>query len=720
MNKKIVSFVLAMVLSLCPGSSFVFGDPYEKTGDIIDSQWNSTGSTSYTVSIPDKDKAVVGDTESKICTVFNYKAGVLLSVMDAERNVTVYDAGKARATLGYNDDGTFTVTNFYLSGSDWSTIEKMSGSTDAEKLKTFLLSVGIKESNLKASANDDGNVDTDTQADVAWLSRAAEQLQKGINYSIGIDLTTTYGASMTWSVNGKAQETFGYDGTVLAEYNYNAAGFLESITQTTYSLKDGEVVDNSNDVQFEKTTTTVYMDAYGRQSYATDTDKNTVATYSYSANGSIVSSYSKEDEGTTYYSNGKASYVMNDAGMKTTQYDYNENGTLDGVTSYNYDADTSALTGTTATAYQWGRAVGTVDLSSGSFTYSQIRAAISELKSNPTGVLSKLESDAQNSTTSIYSCIKSICLYESDLSNNALLSFLGISSATATKMKTMSNGYSSVGTADFSFGKEGSGSTTSNIYAPNGTTINGTFYEHGDTVTISEGEQGINVTVNVTVNDKGGASYKLEGTKKYVLKEAEDKVIGNIDPAVEGTLFTSENATEAEIKAMAESLGIDVNDAEAMANLKKGFYTDSSTGKMYAVVSAESVNIMDGNGFQGAEGETILIEVDEKTKASIIASGDTNVMFMGDVRTDINGYMTMAMNTNYSGGFASGAEIADLQKAIENEDLSWVKENTATNTAIFNNDGLLVEWQSGWNMLTGKQTVLRERTDAAGNVVALF
>jgi fructosamine-3-kinase len=80
----------------------------------------------------------------------------------------------------------------------------------------------------------------------------------------------------------------------------------------------------------------------------------------------------------------------------------------------------------------------------------------------------------------------------------------------------------------------------------------------------------------------------------------------------------------------------------------------------------------------------------------------------------------MAVNTNYSGGFASGAEIADLKTAIQNEELGWGKENTAANTAIFNNNGIRVQWQSGWNMLTGKQQVLRERTDASGNVEALF
>lgn len=196
------------------------------------------------------------------------------------------------------------------------------------------------------------------------------------------------------------------------------------------------------------------------------------------------------------------------------------------------------------------------------------------------------------------------------------------------------------------------------------------------------------------------------------------------DPAVEGTLFPNvsddeliaagidptDAAAVAEYKEnkvleMAQKLGIDVNDAQAMADLRKGFYTDKATGKTYAIVSAKEVNIMDGTGFQTANGETIFVEVTGKMKESIINSGETHVMFMGDVTnavtdSDGNSYMTMVVNENYSGGVALGEDIAQVKYDIQNENLAWVRQNTAVNRAIFGNeDGVTVDWKTGWNDL---------------------
>jgi hypothetical protein len=151
-------------LVFCLGDNFEYqswfrklsygADPYAKTGGVNNNQLSSTSGSSYTVTPTAEEGRYRAILKIKICAVFNYKSGVLLSVMDQDRNVTIYDAGKPRATLGYNDDGTFTVTQFYLSGSDWSTIEKMSGSTDTEKLKNFLLALGVDESALKKTGTD--------------------------------------------------------------------------------------------------------------------------------------------------------------------------------------------------------------------------------------------------------------------------------------------------------------------------------------------------------------------------------------------------------------------------------------------------------------------------------------------------------------------------------------------------------------------------------------
>ncbi len=728
MNKKIVSLVLAMCLSVGLGvSNLVFADPYEKTGGATSADWGNAGvassSGSVTVTIPDEQKAAVGNTESKICTVFNYKSGILLSTMDQDRNVTIFDAGKARATLGYNDDGSFTVTNFYLTGSDWDKISKMSGKTDGEKLKNFLLSVGIQESALKASSVDkDGNVNTDKQVDVAWFDVAADQLKKGINYSVAINLTANYGASMTWSVNGKQQETIGYDGTVLETYNYNAMGTLESVSQTTYKLKDGQVVDDKNKVQHEKTTTTLYMDEFGRQSYATDTEGNVVTRYSYSSNGSLASVYNKENESTTYYSAGKVSFVVNDKGFTTARYAYHANGSLDGLTSYNYDEDTGATKKTTITAYKWGREVGTADLSSGTGVknFDELRTAVAEIKADPEKAKQSLIAGAQGQdeakNTSKYSNITNIAVYESDIKGakgDALLRFLGISDQKA-KMLAMSNGYSLVANAEFKIDTIAFETETKD----GGTkTEGGKFEAYTESKTTREGKVGEKLSCKVTIMDRGGASYQVNGAE-HTLRAAVNAQVTTTkvqDPAVEGEMWAPQS--EEELIAKAQELGIDVNDEKAMNDLRNGFYTDAN-GQTFAIVNASSVNIMDGNGFQPAEGETVMVAVDNATKEQIVnnikASGDRGIMFMGDARESTTGYLTITMNVTYGGGFVQGqeavqqakAEISSISAQVASakyqyesgnmseaeynkivKDAGWVGTNTDANLTTFANGG---------------------------------
>ncbi len=230
---------------------------------------------------------------------------------------------------------------------------------------------------------------------------------------------------------------------------------------------------------------------------------------------------------------------------------------------------------------------------------------------------------------------------------------------------------------------------------------------------------------------ESGSYKELQSAMNQSIKGFTNSIdaYSNNDPAVEGTLFPNvsddeliaagidptDAAAVAEYKEnkvleMAQKLGIDVNNAEAMADLRKGFYTDKATGKTYAIVSAKEVNIMDGTGFQAANGETIFVEVTGKMKDDIIAKGETHVMFMGDVTNavtdaDGNSYMTMVVNENYSGGVALGSDIAQVKYDIQNENLAWVRQNTAVNRAIFGNeDGVTVNWKDGWNDLVEFQS----------------
>ena len=277
MNKKIMSFVLAMVLSAGLGVSTLFA--YTYTG-------GTKHATSFRVNPQDMANlagniktegydgtedsiAAANDVTSRICAVFNYTAGMVTSAVDADRNITIYDQGRYRATLGYNDDGTYTITSFAVYGTDYSRIQQAGG------LKNFLLAMGVSETALKCSkteTDEDGNtyfVDEDgnrlseedlengktaAQVDVDWLSQAEKQLAKGINHSITINFTAQYGASVTYSVNGKQMETIAYDGTQIAQYNYNSAGTLETIDQLTYETDTSDVTGHDSETNGYTTT----------------------------------------------------------------------------------------------------------------------------------------------------------------------------------------------------------------------------------------------------------------------------------------------------------------------------------------------------------------------------------------------------------------------------------------------------------------------------------
>lgn len=250
----------------------------------------------------------------------------------------------------------------------------------------------------------------------------------------------------------------------------------------------------------------------------------------------------------------------------------------------------------------------------------------------------------------------------------------------------------------------------------------------------------------------------VKGAKKEKVVTTNVNAIVETDPAVEGTLFP-EGATEKQITTMAENLGIDTNDVEAMNDLRKGFYIDKENGKTYAIVNASSINIMDGSGFQVAQGETVFVEINAETRntidSNIQKTGDRKIMFMGDVRegvtkaSDTKGYLTMTMNTSYGEGFrqgdeavkeakneimlvsigvavANGADIGELQdklesynkinetdftmenatrayeetKANNNSENSWIIANTNKNMDLFNNQ--TYSYRAGWDLLLGK------------------
>jgi len=703
MNKKNWSFVLAMVLSLCLGS-LVYA---------VDTTFTDTGLTavitenksddSITVKMTDNEKSLIGDIVSRISAIFNYKAGMLLSVMDKDRNVTLYDAGKARLTLSYtasglgDGKGSFAVTNVNVDGTDLKAIQKVGG------LAAYLKGFGMTDAQL--SYTTDGEVaDSDNQNTVAWLSRAASHLSKGINNSISIGVTSGKGASVTLATNGNALATYAYDDTLIKQYNYNASGFLESISEAAYKLENSTTTTAtipSGEVKYEKVWNTTKIDVYGRASSVVDYQGNTISTFQYAYNGSLVSVINATKEETTFYSAGKESYTMNASGAVVAKYEYHANGSLDGVTSTVYDEDGN-LTETSISAYQWGKLVATADLSGtgGSRTFQEVRDTVETMRREATSATTpQWVVDLQNGTetrdedggrnnTSRYSNITSIAIYSSDLNNTNFLKGLGFKDEDITRLALTNNGTSSLATATLTFGSIPFGTTVTNKEK---TTTKGSGDAKGTVLgtetsdeTTTEGKDGTNLTIALMINDRGAQSYSIEKACEYTIKAAVNKKVTRTttttvssDPVIEGNL-SEQTAAE---------LGLEEGSVE------NGFYTDPETGKIYAIVEAKSINIMDGEGaheLQPAEGEVIFVEVSESVKNEVVNrenSADRSIMFMGDVRESVTNaegksYLAITMNSSYSSGFALGEENVNAIKeeiSAISQAVAAVKSGTGTN-----------------------------------------
>ena len=236
----------------------------------------------------------------------------------------------------------------------------------------------------------------------------------------------------------------------------------------------------------------------------------------------------------------------------------------------------------------------------------------------------------------------------------------------------------------------------------------GTKYKHGEKIT-TDSSYKAPVTMDITVKIRGGEAYTIPGNAKQKGSTV------NIDPAVKGEMWSpeptdeelaaemekrgidkndkdavaalKEELTQTKLEAMADRLGIDKNDEQAMADLKNGFWTNSE-GKTFAIVNAESINMMEGSGFQPREkGEIIMVEVDAAAKEDIInkvqASGDRTVMFMGNIEESVKGLLVIKMDRSYSGGYKVGKEeVNQMFAAIEKGDLDWVQKNTEINKLI--------------------------------------
>lgn len=340
-----------------------------------------------------------GDLAEKISATYTYVSGILVSALNENNEITVYDRGMPRAT----EDENGNILRFWIYGTD--DVIDDDDVTEKEKMESFrafLAKYGLSEEDLQATNGDAENPEPET---VEWISDALDWLEGGINHSISIDLTATGGPSVTFSENDKPQEEYARDGELITEWHYNTDGTLDyvdsleitALTQKQYDELDDDEKEGftqEGDLWIKKVARrTIYEGGKADKVYELDemggtyTEDDLVQEYYYADNGSLIKIYDKKKDETTYYSGGKAQYTLNSEESVVREWNYHENGSLDTVTSMNDQGEW------TTTAYENGRALITVegqDVSGDSMraTYDAILAGTYDLDENSAGVIS--------------------------------------------------------------------------------------------------------------------------------------------------------------------------------------------------------------------------------------------------------------------------------------------------------------------------------------------
>ena len=794
MNRKLLSLVLAAVFTVSLGVSGWAYSYEDQASAAFASVLGETGQKRI-IQIGSPDDLLGGN----LTAVFKYYAGTLIGYEGAGGNFQVYDSYGARGSMN-NAGGIWSVTGWNMRSSDIAEIEA------AGSFEAYFMSVGFTESQLSVALTDeDGNLldasgnkieNAEGMANVVKQKVSTELYQKlldtlksGTNYQVSMSIGSgVTGPSITISENGKTMSTWttnantgGITWTQL--YQYDDKGYMTGVfthTQEAVAATDGEGNGNNGSMILEdrfnytkitydgtgiRTDTTykffnmpsdgnlfAYADSVLSGSHVAgvgatvDASTQAQITYvtNYSPNGSIISSVDYTTNQTTYYSNGRPSYVVNAEGSTVTSYGYTENGVISYVWSRVAD-DSSGQNGTITLFDEWGRQRFTATVGSDYNPAQDDRIMASLWDEFNNGLRNGFSEDTR---------ISNITLYADDLLNaNAPRTsngFIDLSRVNSSHYNTNLKGLLFKNDAQFNaainnalnFFTSGTTAVLSISIAPinvsgdaakeyltgdqagNTTIISSTL-----TTTTNRTTRGGNERRGATVSDNttsettlhgmaynttvliGGASaYSVTHNVIHQETVATRSMVISSDPAITGQMWSPKN--EQELLDMANKLGIDPTDEAAMKNLRNGFYTDAS-GQTYAIVAADSVNIMDGNGFQAAKGETIMVAIDTKTKNTIeknITKGDRNVMFMGDVRESVGGYLTMTMNTSYSGGFVTGSaaieamkteitqksqtvamardalELGEITQAEYNsivESAGWVGNNTAENLDKF-------------------------------------
>jgi hypothetical protein len=710
MGKKIVSYVLACLISVVFSVS-VFAAAGGTVGAI---DTGPTGELS-TGSINAGNHTASG-LAARISTVFNYTSGILTSVSSADGSISIYDAGKHRATYKPNDAGGYDLSSLSLYGTD-----------KVEDIKALAISLGASENQFKgggSAATSAENTASVNSKEVSWLGTALDHLKGGINQSISINFEGEGGATVTLNTNGQPQKTLSYDGTEIQTYNYDKNGFLSSVDSLVYEHKN-----NNGTIEVDKTgkkQTTYYVG--GKATGVKDANGNVIQTFTYDAIGNLQTTYNKESQTTTHYgAGGKVVSTTNAENSVTSNYYYNLNGTMDYISSSagktkeggdipasatvfhnnkaiaSYAGNTTSPSGIRQAYLKAVDAVLAGDTAAATNVYNSIKTMGATFMWSP-GVLQAVVDGGQagknfEAFAIISGLPKSVKVQAKDAEGNGKTT-----SSTSTREE---NGFNNTYTTLTPVLTETNPQkdlwdavVLSMKYSNNISTAMSTSYSlnpagegHvssvGDTYVSSvsvyaHGQQ--SVVLDFSIQNPPEATTSLTTSTPI----PQDTSSGSSDPVVTGTVEAVITGEEA------AALGLDPN-------------------KTYVQVEADFIDVMDENGGEDVAGETIFVEVTTEV-AERMKEGES-VMFMGDVSTEsTTGKFVLTMNVNYGGGYVTGEEAVNARKETYMNE-QWAMDNRAANSSFFQQTfgSAVIDWQTGWQALVNA----RKTADQA-NVKAMF
>lgn len=743
-----MSFVLAMVLSVGLGSA-VFGSySYSSYVDSFNEEHN--GNT-YTVNINDAHDVLGGN----LTAVFGYYAGSIVDIKGADGSFTLYDSYGPRFSASNKGD-IWQVTGVELRTSDLAEMEKY------DSAEAFFATMGFDVSMVDMNDTDSNGQPKGTGTSITkeWWSAVKNALSKGANHSVSISAgTSVTGPMATISENGKRMQTIQSNADsnsgikTIAQYYYDSNGFM-----TGYAENASEAVKSEDGTTTYKDRMNYTAITYNKNGVMTETTyklfdwtNNPSATVNaglksgeiqkagaqktgsvgeitsvtkYSANNSRLLSIDYSTNNTTYFAGGQPSYVQNESGVTIGLYSYTKNGIMTAYFNAEGLDGNGNKVGSTTLCDKWGRQVGTVlgGLNDGKNPFknaSQRKKDLAEMNNILSGNSATAAQYTYNSTTGRYEAkegtgtrVQSINIYPDQILNDSVRTQNGFIDMKYVRNEIKKGHLNNILKNNLS----GFGYTTKDLknmllYAQGGSSpIASTQIQHstwdGDNIPGKDGVTGSSDYSQATTSSKTQKSKSSFGSHTYGSLYKTDTKTTAAGITYNNTIYfggaQAYQTKHCVVTQVYESTTQWYEQDPAVRGTYQG--TVDINGKTYVKVSASEVNIMDGNGFQAADGETVLVDIDsldEDTKNQIMnmKEGD-EIMFMGDVRQSADGKsFTMAVNTEYSGGVAMGDNISKMREAIQNESLDWVKQNTAINSALIGDQNIGGDWKSGWNIL---------------------